>query len=200
MGKRDARVDAYIARSAEFAKPILNHLRKIVRSACPDVEETIKWSFPVFVYKGILCHMASFKAHCALGFWNSRLVVGDAAANDGMGQFGRITQLSDLPSDATLTRFIKKAVELKDSGVTKLPRPVQTKERKPLVIPPYFKAALSRNKKAQAAFENLSYSHKKEYVQWITEAKTEETRNRRLQTGLEWMAEGKSRNWKYARC
>jgi len=193
-------VDAYIAKSANFAKPILNYIRDVVHSACPEVEEAIKWTFPNFLYKGILCHMAAFKAHCSFGFWNSRNVIGADAKDGGMGQFGRITSLSDLPTKAVLAGYVKKAAKLKDSGAVKSARRTQAKPRKPLVIPVYFKSALSRNKKAQATFDDFSYSHKKEYVQWVTEAKTEETRERRLQTALEWMAAGKSRNWKYARC
>jgi uncharacterized protein YdeI (YjbR/CyaY-like superfamily) len=200
MGKRDARVDAYIARSADFAKPILNHIREVVHVACPEVEEAIKWTFPNFIYKGILCHMAAFKAHCTFGFWNSRNVVGADAKDGGMGQFGRITSLADLPAKAVLAGYVKKAAKLKDSGAMKSAPRAQPKQRKPLVVPTYFKAALRGNKKAWTTFDDFSYSHKKEYVQWVTEAKTEETRERRLQTALDWMAKGKSRNWKYARC
>src|SRR5438477_8689176 len=126
MSSRDPRIDAYIAKSAPFARPILTYIRKAVHAGCPDVEETMKWSFPHFMYKGMLCSMASFKAHCAFGFWKGALVLGqggDGAANeDAMGQFGRLTAKSDLPSDKELTRLIQRAVELNDEGV-KLERP-----------------------------------------------------------------------------
>ena len=204
MGKHDARIDAYIAKSADFAKPILNHLRKLVHVACPDVEETMKWSFPHFTYKGMLCSMASFKAHCSFGFWKGALIFGKSKGEAGkqdeaMGHFGRITALSDLPKDDVLVRYVKEAARLNEAGV-KLPAKPRSKVKKELVAPDYFLAALKKNKKALAAFEGFSYSDKKEYVEWITEAKREETRQRRMDTAIEWLAEGKSRNWNYANC
>ncbi|MBM3840792.1 MAG: hypothetical protein FJ398_23110 [Verrucomicrobia bacterium] len=175
MGKRDDRVDAYIAKSADFAKPILNHIRKLVHHACPDVEETMKWSFPHFDYKGVLCSMASFKAHCAFGFWKGALIFGKdkgpaTPEDQAMGQFGRITSLSDLPKDDVLIGYIKKAVELNEAGVKLSVRP-KSKDKKELIVPDYFVALLKKNKKALSTFEAFSYSHKKEYVEWITEAK-----------------------------
>jgi uncharacterized protein YdeI (YjbR/CyaY-like superfamily) len=200
MGKKDPRFDAYIAKSANFSKPILNHIRKLVHATCPDVEETLKWGHPSFMYKGILCGMAAFKQHCTFGFWKGALIVGDnkGKTQEAMGQFGRITNVSQLPKDKILIQYIKEAVKLNDTGV-KLPAKPKSKERKELIIPDYFMTSLKRNKKAFATFENFSYSNKKEYVEWITEAKTDETRARRLETSLEWMSEGKARNWKYMR-
>jgi uncharacterized protein YdeI (YjbR/CyaY-like superfamily) len=199
MGTRDARVDAYIAKSAEFARPILKHVRDVVHAACPDVEETMKWSFPHFQYKGMLCSMAAFKEHCAFGFWKGALVIEGAAETEkGMGQFGRITQVSNLPAKKELTGYIKKAMELNDSGVKTPSRP--KKAPRELIIPDDLSRALKQNAKARAAFEKFSPSHKREYVDWITEAKTDATRTRRLETALEWMAEGKPRNWKYMNC
>ena len=199
MGKKDPRIDAYIAKSADFARPILAHLRELVHSACPEVEETLKWGFPHFMYDGILCSMAAFKQHCAFGFWNRE--VGAAAkagtkSGEAMGQFGRITGPADLPKDSVVVRLIKEAVRLKDAGVK--PRPqARPKKKAALRVPGYFLAALKKNKKALAAFEKFNYSQKKEYVEWLTEARQEETRNKRLQTALEWISEGKVRNWKY---
>ena len=199
MGKKNPRVDAYIAKSAGFAKPVLTHLRKIVHATCPDVQETMKWSFPHFDYKGMMCAMAAFQEHCTFGFWKGSLIVGkDGKREEAMGQFGRITRLADLPNDKTLIRYITEAVRLNDAGV-KLPRKPKSKSKKELVIPDFLFAALKKNKRALATFEEFSPRHKKEYVEWITEAKTEETRNRRLETAIEWMSEGKSRNWKYLR-
>ncbi|HWP81694.1 MAG TPA: YdeI/OmpD-associated family protein [Bacteroidota bacterium] len=196
MGTKDPRVDAYIAKSADFAKPILNHLRSLVHKAVPDVEETMKWSFPHFDCKGMLCSMASFKQHCAFGFWKERLLLGtDPGSKGAMGSFGRITSLKDLPSDSRLIKLIQKAAELNDAGV-KVAR-TRPAEKKPLRIPSYFKAALQKNKTALATFNNFSYSNKKDYVEWVTETKSEETRSRRLATAIEWLAEGKPRNWKY---
>jgi len=201
MGKRDPRVDAYIAKSADFAKPILNHLREIVHAACPEVEETIKWSFPNFMCKGMLCSMASFKEHCSFGFWKGSLVLknGGGETEEGMGHFGRITELSDLPSKKVLTGYIKKAMKLNEDGVKK-PTPLRPKVPREVVVPDDLAKALKGNAAAQAAFEKFSSSHKREYVEWITEAKTEATRTKRLQTAIEWMAEGKARNWKYMNC
>jgi uncharacterized protein YdeI (YjbR/CyaY-like superfamily) len=203
MGKRDARVDAYIAKSADFAKPILRHIRDLVHAACPEVVETLKWSFPHFVHKGMLCHMAAFKEHCKFGFWKRALIFKgkgpDESGNQAAGRFGRITAISDLPGAKVLTGYIKEAARLNEAGV-KLPPKTRPKERKPLVIPAALKQALKGSKKAQTAFENFSYSHKKEYVEWIAEARTEQTRMRRLETAIEWMGDGKSRNWKYLKC
>ena len=201
--KRDARVDAYIASAPDYAKPILTHLRELVHTACPDVKETMKWSRPSFLHHGILCGMSAFKHHCAFGFWLYELVLEmkdkNSAEWDGMGQFGRITSLTDLPGDKQLLALIKKAVLLNESGA-KRPAALRPTVRKELVLPDYLTAALKKNKKALAAFEAFSYSHKKEYVEWITEAKREETRQKRIETMMSWLVEGKSRHWKYANC
>src|SRR5215207_308230 len=201
MGTRDPRIDAYIADSADFARPILTHLREVVHAACPDVEETMKWAFPHFMYKGMLCSMASFKQHCAFGFWKGSLIVDreGRSAEEAMGQFGRITALSDLPSTKVLTGYVKEAMRLNDEGVKSPTRSAPRTKKGEVVVPDDLATALKRNKKAQATFDSFSPSHRREYVEWITEAKGEETRKRRLETAVDWMAEGKSRNWKYAK-
>jgi len=203
MGKRDPRVDAYIEKSADFAKPILRHIRSLVHAACPKVGETLKWNFPHFVHQGMLCHMAAFKGHCKFGFWKRALIFKgkgpDESGNKAAGRFGRITAISDLPGKKVLTGYIKEAARLNEAGV-KLPPKIRPKTRKPLVVPACLKQALKSDKKALAAFENFSYSHKKEYVEWITEAKTEETRMKRLETAVAWMGAGKPRHWKYLKC
>lgn len=195
----DPRVDAYIEKSADFAKPVLNHIRKLVHKACPDIIETMKWSFPHFDHKGTVCSMASFKQHCAFGFWKQSLLEQDVfpAEKTAMGSFGRITSLKDLPSDKVMISLIQQAVELNEKGIK-----VQRKqaEKKELIVPDDLKKALSKNKAAKTAFERFSPSHKREYVMWIEEAKTEPTRNKRLATTVEWLSEGKSRNWKYENC
>jgi len=201
MASTDARIDAYIEKSAEFARPILSHLRKLVHKACPTATETVKWGMPFFEYNGsLLCNMAGFKQHCSFGFWNasqmkdanSKLQVKDRGA---MGNFDRISTVKDLPSDKEMLGYIKEAVTLIDKGVKK---PVVKKAPKPeLPVPPELVAALKKNKKAQAAFDAFPPSHRREYVEWITEAKTEATREKRLATTLEWLTEGKSRMWKY---
>lgn len=201
MATRDPRIDAYIAKSADFAKPILVQIREVVHAACPDVEETMKWSFPHFMYKGMLCSMAAFKEHCALGFWKGSLILGKepGGSEQGMGHFGRITKVDELPSRKVLSGYIKQAMKLNDDGVK---NPARAKPKKPreLVVPDDLTKALQKNKAARATFEKFSPSHKREYVEWITEAKTEATRLRRLETAIEWMAEGKPRNWKYMNC
>jgi len=203
VGTRDPRIDAYIAKSADFAKPIFTHLREVIHDACPEVEETMKWSTPHFVYKGMLAGMASFKAHCAFGFWKGSLILdqrGDPAEKSA-GQFGRITKLSDLPSKRILAGYIKQAMKLNENGV-KAPARMKTKASttpRTTVVPADLSAALKRNAGAREAFERFSPSHRREYIEWITEAKTDATRQRRLAQAVEWMAEGKSRNWKYQR-
>jgi uncharacterized protein YdeI (YjbR/CyaY-like superfamily) len=177
-------------------------LRALVHTGCPEVEEAMKWSRPCFLHKGLLCGMAVFKHHCAFGFWLGEMALGEkgqGAEKNGMGHFGRITSLADLPGDKEMLGFIRKAVELNDSGA-KRPSPTRAAGKKELVVPGYLAAALRKNQPARATFEAFSYSHKKEYVEWITEAKREETRQKRIETMLTWLVEGKSRNWKYANC
>jgi len=202
MGTKDKRIDTYISRSEDFAKPILTHIRQLVHKGCPEVEETIKWGFPHFDYKGMMCAVASFKHHCSFGFWKAKLMddydkkfsIGNKTA---MGHFGKISSLKDLPSDKTMIHYIKEAVRLNDADVRIVKkRPI---EKQTLTIPADLKKALTGNKKAKTTFEEFSYSNKKDYVEWITEAKTEATRLKRLETTLEWLAEGKIRNWKYVR-
>jgi uncharacterized protein YdeI (YjbR/CyaY-like superfamily) len=202
MGRYDKRIDAYIAKSADFAKPILTHLRDVVHEACPEVEETLKWSHPHFMYKGMLCGMQAFKAHCALGFWKGSLIMGKAEVRnaDGAGQFGRITSLKELPSKKVLVGYVKQAVRLNEEGVS-VPKPAKKAAKpKPVVVPDELAVALGKNKKAQAAFDALSPSHRREYTEWIAEAKREETKTRRVIQAIEWISEGKSRNWKYQNC
>jgi uncharacterized protein YdeI (YjbR/CyaY-like superfamily) len=193
MGKKDPRVDAYIAKSADFARPILKRMRDLVHKGCPDVEETIKWGMPAFDYHGFLGGMAAFKAHCAFNLWKGSLLGADNS--DAMGQFGRITSVSDLPKDSVLVGYVREAARLNAEGV-KAPRQPKA-PKKLLPTPPDLASALRKNAKAKATFEGFSPSHRREYIEWITEAKTEETRGKRLGTAIEWMAEGKPRMWKY---
>jgi uncharacterized protein YdeI (YjbR/CyaY-like superfamily) len=198
MGKRDPRVDAYIQKAAPFARPILADIRETVHASCPDVEEAMKWSFPHFLYKGMLCSMAAFKQHAAFGFWKGSLVTGSGKGQDAMGQFGRITKRSDLPSKKVLAGYVKNAARLNDEGV-KAPRVLKRAAAKPIAIPGDLAAALKKSAPARAAFAALSPSHKREYLEWIAEAKVEATRQRRLAQTIAWLTEGKSRNWKYQR-
>jgi uncharacterized protein YdeI (YjbR/CyaY-like superfamily) len=196
MGSRDPRIDAYIEKSAPFARPILVHLREVVHATVPEVEETMKWSFPHFVYEGMLCGMASFKQHCAFGFWKGALIV-DERSRDAMGQFGRITSLRELPPKKVLAGYVKEAMRLNEEGIKAPSRAKPKAPRKELPVPDDLAAALRKNARAKAAFDAFPPSHRREYVEWISEAKGEATRARRLATAVEWMAEGKARNWKY---
>jgi uncharacterized protein YdeI (YjbR/CyaY-like superfamily) len=199
MAKRDLRIDAYIANSADFAQPILAYLRDAVHRHCPQVEETLKWRMPTFMYHGMLCNMAAFKQHCSFGFWKHALVVGEeqAANPQAMGQFGRITKLTELPSAKAMAVHIKKAMRLNEEGIR---APRATPKKKALTMPQDLTAALKKNRKAQATFAGFSPTNQREYVEWIVEAKREETRNKRLAQTIEWLAEGKPRNWKYINC
>ncbi len=193
MAEKDPRIDAYIKKAQPFARPILKHLRRLVHRACPDVEETIRWGSPFFDRKGAICLMASFKQHAVFGFWKGKLLFGKE--NKGaMGHFGRLTSIKDLPSDKVTIGYIKKAAELNERGVQKkrTPRGKQT-----VTVPSDLKAALAKNAKAKKTFENFSYSHKKEYVDWITGAKRDETRTKRLKTTIQWLSRGKPQNWRY---
>ena len=197
-------IDAYIAKAADFAKPILNHLRELVHATCPEAEEKMKWSFPHFDYKGeMMCSMAAFKQHAVFGFWKAALMkdpllLETAKSEVAMGHLGRITSLKDLPADKKIIGWIKEAMALNEKGI-KLPAKTKSTEKKEIMVPDYFEKVLAKSKKASATFNAFSYSHKKEYIEWITEAKTDETRNKRMAQAIEMMTEGKSRNWKYAK-
>lgn len=198
---KSKQVDAYIAKSADFAKPILSHLRELIHKSCPEVQEVIKWGFPNFDYKGVMCNMAAFKQHCSFGFWKASMMndpkkVLQSSDKGGMGNFDRITALKDLPSDKVLTGFIKQAMELNEQGVKRAVK-VTPKGSKTIETPDYFAKALKKNKIAEEIFENFAYSHRKKYIQWFEEAKTDETRNKRIAQAIEWISVGKGRNWKY---
>ena len=199
MGKKDPRVDSYIAKAQPFAQPILRKLRTLVHKADPKIEETVKWGMPSYTHDGIVCITASFKRHCALVFWKGKLILDTKGrrADEAMGDFGRITSLKDLPSDAKLVGYIKKAVKLNTAGV-KVPGRAKRKAT-PRKLPADFAALLRKHAKAAAGFKQLSASHRNEYVEWITAAKREETRAKRLATALEWLAQGKNMNWRYER-
>jgi uncharacterized protein YdeI (YjbR/CyaY-like superfamily) len=197
---RDPRVDAYIASKAEFAKPILTHLREAIHAACPEVEETLKWSMPSFLYKGrILAGMAAFKQHATFGFWRSSEVVGETGIeHDAMGQFGRIASLADLPDEPILDSLIRKAMAVLDAGPA--PRKPKNPPKPAPETPEDLRAALDAEPKAAATFDGFPPSCRREYVEWVVEAKRPETRSKRIAQAVEWMAEGKRRNWKYEAC
>lgn len=196
---RDPRIDAYIERAAPFAQPILEHVRALVHEACPQVEETIKWGMPTFVHAGaILCGMAAFKQHASFGFWKHALVVGEGEPRDGMGSYGKLVSLDDLPPKRTLLAHLRKAVALNEAGVKSPAR--KSAPKPPPVTPADLAAALSGAPAAQAAFDAFPPGCRREYIEWIVEAKRAETRSRRVAEAVAWIAEGKRRNWKYERC
>jgi hypothetical protein len=201
MASYDPRVDAYIARSADFAKPVLEYVRALVHEACPEVEETIKWGMPTFICAGgILCGMAAFKQHASFGFWKHAMVIGDGSTTEGMGSIGKLVSVADLPTKRQLLVYLKKAVRLNDQGIkASAVRKVATPKPLP-EIPADFAAALSSNAAASTTFEHFATSHRREYLEWILGAKRMETRARRISQAIEWLAEGKSRNWKYENC
>ena len=200
---KDVRIDAYIAKAQPFAQPILKHLRELIHTACPGVEETWKWSFPHFMYNGaILCSMAAFKEHAVFGFWKVSLMddpkgILTTTDRESMGHMGRLTSLADLPKDKILKDFIKQAAKLNEQGVkVEKTKPTAKKELK---VSDYFMKALKKNKAALKTFEAFSTTNKREYVEWVTEAKTDDTRDKRMAQSVAQMAEGKIRHWKYAK-
>lgn len=193
-------VDQYIINSAEFAIPILDHLRNLVHKADARIEEKIKWGMPFFDYKGTVCHMASFKHHCAFGFWKGALINDEYGIfkerSESMGLLGKIKSFDDLPSDEILIAYIQQAIQLNEDNIKRPSKPKST-EKKEIIIPQYFMEALQEDPTALAVFQNFSPSNKKDYILWLEEAKTEATRLKRLETTLLWLAEGKTRMWKY---
>lgn len=202
MTSKSEAIDAYILKANDFAKPILEDLRNCVHKACPEIQETLKWGFPHFLYQGqILCSMASFKSHCAFSFWQVALmhdpenILDTGKDRSAMGHLGKIEKRSDLPSKKILTNYINQAKSLIDAGAKIAKK--KTAPNQVLVIPSEISAALKSFPEANKFFKKLSYSHQKEYIEWITEAKTEPTKLKRLKQTIEWLEEGKSRNWKY---
>jgi uncharacterized protein YdeI (YjbR/CyaY-like superfamily) len=208
MEQYDARVDAYIEKAAPFAKPILEHIRRVVHEVSPLITESIKWSMPFFEYKGPICQMAAFKQHLGFGFWRASrlndpyhlLRLGGEGEESAGGSFGRVYKIEDLPSEAILKEFVAQAMHLNEMGGKGIMHTEPKKkpaEKRELAVPDYFTALLGEHPKAKEIFEKFSPSHKKEYVEWIVEAKTDATREKRLAQAIEMMEEGKSKNWKY---
>jgi uncharacterized protein YdeI (YjbR/CyaY-like superfamily) len=201
MKKGPPEIDAYIGRSAEFARPILEKIRALFHEGCPGVEEKIRWGTPHFDHKGIMGSMAAFKKHVSFGFWKGQLMgdpegLFERAGDSHLGVL-KVEQATDLPTDEILLSYIREAVELNDRGV-KVPRLTTRRSVAEVEIPEDFRTALSGSAAARGTFEAFSYSHRKEYVEWVLEAKRPATRERRIATALEWLAEGKPRNWRYS--
>ncbi len=197
------RLDAYIAESQPFAQPILTHVRRLVAKHCPEAEEEIKWSSPAWTYKGkLLCSMAAFKGHATFGFWYGSMVTGgNDATPTAMGSFGRLTSTDDLPPETELAQMFSKAKQLIDDGVVPPHMQGRGKHPKPEVtMVPAFETALDGSPKAKAIFDAFPPSQRREYLDWIIEAKRDETRDKRIAQAVIWLAEGKRRNWKYENC
>lgn len=196
---RDPRIDDYIAKAQPFARPILSRIRQCVHSALPEVDETIKWRMPAYTVGGkIILITAAFKAHCALNFWRGQELENQSSSPEAMGQFGKVTTLDELPSDQELERLVREAAQLAKSA----PAPRKTKNE-PKAAPelhPDFAAALEQAPVARTMLMSLPPSAQRDYFEWISEAKQEATRNKRIATALEWLAEGKRRHWKYQNC
>ena len=195
----DPRVDAYIAKAAPFARPILEHVRARVHAAVPEVEETLKWGAPSFTLDGkILLMMAAFKAHAALNFWRGQ-EIGDGAPKAGaMGQFGKLTSLGDLPPDADFDALVREAAALAKTAPA--PRKIKHAPKPAPGIHPEFAAALAKAPKAKASLDGFPPSAQRDYLEWISEAKQDATRAKRIATAVEWLSEGKRRHWKYQNC
>lgn len=201
MTRQDRRIDDYIAKAEPFAQPILVRLRALVHEACPQVEETIKWGMPFFVSDGAsLCHMAAFKRHAAFGFWRHAEVMGGERPAEGMGSFGKLASLDDLPPKRQLVALLKQAAKLNASGGKPAARAAKKTPRPLPDVPDDFAAALKSAPVAKKVFDAFAPSHRREYLEWILDAKRPDTRARRIAQAVAWLAEGKSRNWKYEGC
>lgn len=201
MGKRIPEVDAYIAKAAPFAQPILEKIRDAFHAASPDIQEVMKWSAPFFDYKGVLGQMAAFKNHVSWGFWKAQLMKDPHGILTAMGETGtmggsKVSDVKELPSKKVMVEYVKEAMRLNDEGV-KVQRAPSTRSATPLEVPDDLAAALKKDRKARATFDSFAPSQKREYVEWLNDAKQDATRQKRLATAIEWMAEGKSRHWKY---
>lgn len=198
MVTRDPRIDAYLAAAPEFARPVLIELRARLHAACPKAVETVKWRNPSFEFAGLLAGFAAFKAHCTFGFWKDPILRRNGADGEALDRLGRMTSVADLPSKAAFAKLVKAAMQLNAEHV---PAKRAKKAPKPeLPVPPEFARALAASKKAKATFDGFAPSHRREYVMWVAEAKKEETRQRRIEQAIEWLAEGKHRHWKYENC
>jgi len=203
MSKRDPKVDAYVKKAPEFARPILEHMRDIVHLACPDIVETIKWGRPFFDHHGPVCGLAAFKAHCSVIFWKADVLLTPDERRDGaLGQFGRLVSVKDLPSKRELIALVKRAVLLNEDGVPAQWQEARkqtraTRAAKPVVVPALLAEALAKDAKARKAFDAMPPSHQREYAEWIDDAKRDETRQRRLAQAVAQIREGKSQNWRY---
>ena len=192
MSAHDARIDAFIAKAQPFAQPILTHLRDVLHHACGGLEESIKWGRPAFLNEGrILAVFGAFKAHASLTLWK----MGEATGREeeGMGQFGKLTSLADLPGDEELIRIIQATASARAKA---MPQPKKA-PRPDLPVPDELASALAASPKAQAVWDGFAPSHRREYSEWVSEAKRAETRAARVAQSVEWIAEGKQRNWKY---
>lgn len=196
---RDPRIDAYIARAQPFARPILEHIRNRIHATVPQAEETMKWSAPAYTLEGkILLITAAFKAHAALNFWRGQELRGEKADADAMGQFGKLQSVDDLPPDPELDRLIRQSADI--AGSAPPPRKTKHEPKPPPEMHADFASALAKAPRAKAALEGFPPSAQRDYLEWISEAKQDATRQKRVATAIEWLSEGKRRHWKYENC
>ncbi|MCB9876458.1 MAG: YdeI/OmpD-associated family protein [Planctomycetes bacterium] len=195
----DPRVDDYLAAAAEWARPILTELRARVHRACPGVVETIKWRRPAFELGGLIGGMSEFKEYCSFGFWQEKalLEAGDEA-EAVIEACGKITTLKQLPGKAAFARVLKLALQRNQAG-GKLPRS-KAKRHPPLEVPADLAAALARDEAAKEHFDAFAPSYRRDYIEWITGAKKDATRQTRIAQAVEWLRDGKKRHWKYESC
>lgn len=203
MTTTDPRIDAYIAKSAAFAQPVLTYLRQLIRETCPDVQETIKWGMPSFEYKGMMAGLASFKGHCAFYLWKGNIIPDphgflSTVGGTGMGNFGKITSLGDLPTREIIVYYLQEAMRLNEEGI-QVPKDKTKAAKKASETPQELLEALKQSPAAQLTYDNFPPGQKREYDEWIADAKTDATRQKRLKDAIQWMSEGKIRNWKYVK-
>lgn len=201
MLSTDPRVDSYIEKAAEFAQPILRYLRQLIHETCPEIAENIKWGMPSFEYKGMMMGFAAFKGHCALNFWKGNIIPDphgflSTVGGTGMGNLGKITTLDDLPNRDILVYYVQEAMRLNDEGI-QVPKDKTKAAKKVSETPAALIEALQQNPAAQSTYDQFPPGQKREYDEWIADAKTEATRQKRLKDAIQWMSEGKIRNWKY---
>ena len=187
---RNPKVDAYIDKQQDFAKPILKHVRKLAHEALPRAEEALKWGVPYFTVNGKnAVGMAAFKKHASV------MVCSTETAGGGMGNFGKLTDVSQLPGDEELIRQFRESAEAVQS-----PETSQPKTKPVLAMPDDLASAIADTPSAQEVFDGFTDAQRRDYIEWVMSAKRQPTREKRVATAAEWIGEGKKRNWKYEKC
>jgi hypothetical protein len=198
MATTDPRIDAYIAKQGDFARPILTWIRAQMHAASPDIGEAIKWGMPFFTYQDRpLANMAAFKAHASFGFWD-RAGMATGKEGEAMGQYGRLTSLADLPPEAEFCALVQAALAPIAAGDA--PKRVRGAPKPDLPVPDALAQALADDALATATWDGFPPGCRREYSEWIGEAKRPETRDKRVAQTIAQLREGKKMNWKYESC